>query len=237
MSAPLLAALPSEVDRGLHFNLTEGVPASAELRTHWPRLPALPKLIAAAHLGLLPRRAIAAEWRAQWQNFVDATGAAPAFVDGHQHVHHLPGVQPVLLAAAAAHPGLAVRNTGRVVGPGHGLKRRLIEHTGGRALQSALRAQDIPHNAVLVGAYDFKATDYRSCMQGWLAALPPAGGLLFCHPSSADAEDDAEDDAGDPIAAARQREAAYLAGEEFPADLAAAGVSLGRAWRRRSSAG
>ena len=232
-SAPLLAALPAEVERGLHFNLSEGEPVSAELRALWPAMPPLPRLIALAHLRQLPLPAIAAEWRAQWQCFVAAAGAAPRFVDGHQHVHHLPGVRGIVLQAAADRPGLAVRSTGRVIGPGHALKRRLIEHTGGRALQRALRAGGIPHNAALVGAYDFVDPDYRRCVQRWLAALPDDGGLLFCHPAAADPGATT----ADPIAAARLREAAYLGSAAFADDLAAAGVSLGPAWQRRSSAG
>ena len=57
-------------------------------------------------------------------------------------------------------------------------------------------------------------------MRAWLRAVPD-GALLFCHPALGDP------DAGDPIAAARQREMAYLASPDFAADLAEAGVSLG----------
>ena len=79
-SAPMLADLPHTVDRGLHFNLTDGEPLSRELRSRWPRLASLPSLIAMAHLARLPLRAIECAWQAQWQHFVDATGAAPGFV-------------------------------------------------------------------------------------------------------------------------------------------------------------
>lgn len=211
------------VAAGLHLNLSEGAPLSAALARHWPRLPALPALILRAHAGALPRDALRAEIDAQLDAFRAATGRAPDFVDGHQHVHHLPGVRQALLERLAA--PTAVRATGRVAGPGWALKRWLIEATGGRALQRALAARGQRHNAVLVGAYDFAATDYGALVRRWLAALPERGTLLFCHPGETDPT------GGDPIGAARVRELAYLGSDAFARDLAAAGVVHGAAWR------
>ncbi len=225
-SAPLLRGLPPAVDVGLHWNLTDGEPLSAEMRRHAARLPSLPALIAAAHLRRLPAAALAAELAAQWATFTDALGREPAFVDGHQHVHHLPQARDALLAALAARGRPpAVRSTARLAGPGFALKRMLIERTGGRRLGHALHRLGLRHNAVLLGAYDFADADYRARMQAWLRALPLRGGLLFCHPGDAD-----DSGVADPIAAARQREAAYLGGADWPNDRAAAGVVLGRAW-------
>lgn len=230
--ATLLAALPRHVERGLHFNLTQGEPLSRELRRVWPRLPSLPHLLVAAGLRRLPLAAIGKEWEAQWRAFADATGTAPDFVDGHQHVHHLPGVREVMLQALEAQArDPAVRHTGHLLGPGAAFKRWVIEHTGGRSLGAELRARGIRHNAALVGVYPFDAGDYRARMQGWLDALPLEGALLFCHPAATGP------DGGDPIAAARRREAAYLGSDAFVDDLAERGISLGPVWQRRSSAG
>lgn len=235
-SAAWLAGLPPAVDRGLHFNLTEGEPASAELRRHWPRWPALPALIVAAHRGRLPLAAIACEWRVQWQRFIDATGTPPRFVDGHQHVHHLPGVREVMLQAlAGVATAVAVRNTGWVIGPGNAFKRWLIAHSGGTALQRALRQCGREHNRALLGVYGFDDADYGQRMQRWLAAAPAEGGLLFCHPGAVD-DSAAGPSSTDAIAAARLREAAYLGSAAFVDDLAAAGITLGAAWRQRPSA-
>lgn len=233
--AALLAELPAWVERGLHFNLTDGEPISPQLRRHAPHGLPLPRLIAAAHLGRLPLAAIACEWQAQWQRFVDTTGAAPRFVDGHQHVHHLPGVRDIVLAAVAAWPtAIAVRNTGSVIGSGSAMKRWLIECTGGAALQRQLQQAGIEHNQALLGVYGFRDPDYRRRMQRWLAAVPAEGGLLFCHPAAVDA---GEARSVDAIGPARLREAAYLGGPAFEADLREADVTLGRAWQQRSSAG
>jgi predicted glycoside hydrolase/deacetylase ChbG (UPF0249 family) len=225
--APALRGLGPEIDVGLHFNLSEGRPLSPALAAHWPRLPALPRLIALAHFGRLPLDAVHAELEAQLQAFVAAVGRAPAHLDGHQHVHHLPGVRELVCGAALRlQPAPAVRHTGRVLGPGYRVKRLLIEATGGRALGRRLRAAGIAHNPALTGVYDFEALQYRTCMQRWLAALPAEGALLFCHPGAASAST-----SDDPIGAARVRELAYLRSAGFAADLAAADVRLGRVWR------
>jgi hypothetical protein len=152
----------------------------------------------------------------------------PEFVDGHQHVHALPGVRDAVLDAIDAWPVRpAVRSTAHVRGPAAALKRRVIEASGGRALERALVARGIAHNAVLLGAYDFTTIDYRDLFRRWLAAAPRRGGLVFCHPGPAAS--------GDPIGAARQREADYLGGASFAADFEAAGVTIGSAWAQRSS--
>jgi predicted glycoside hydrolase/deacetylase ChbG (UPF0249 family) len=224
--APLLLHVGPKVELGLHFNLTEGRPLSAALAKVWPTLPALRSLVVLAHLGRLPRAALRVELEQQAKAFVTALGRAPDFIDGHQHVHHLPIVRGIVLDAVEhMQPMPAVRNTGCVLGPGFAVKRMLIERTGGRALARELALREVAHNAVLLGVYDFAQTDYRACMQRWLAALPPSGGLLFCHPGETGATDSA-----DPIAAARARELAYLGSAGFAHDLADEEVKLGSVW-------
>lgn len=203
---------------GLHFNLTEGEPLSTALRRHWPRFPSLGAVIAQAFLGRLPA-AVAGEFEAQLQRFIDVTGRPPAFIDGHQHVHALPGVRSFVLDAAAR-LGVPLRNTGRLPGQGFAFKRRVIEACGGRALAAEMRSRGLSAAPALVGVYGFDPqADYRALMRGWLGSAPD-GALLFCHPAQG------EPDAGDVIGPARVREMAYLAGEAFAADLAEFGVTL-----------
>ena len=229
--APKLLAAAGEAQLGLHFNLSEGRPLSPALARQWPRFPVLPRLIAAAHLRRLPLAALREELAAQLAAFTAATGRTPDYIDGHQHVHALPGVRDAVLAAAAAlRPVPALRSTAKVAGPGFAVKRWLIESTGGRALGRALAARGLRHNRVLLGAYDFAQTDYRALMRHWLALTPAEGGLLFCHPG------EAAEDPTDAIAAARVRELHYLAGDGFARDLAAAGVAIGPAWTPSSAA-
>jgi predicted glycoside hydrolase/deacetylase ChbG (UPF0249 family) len=202
---------------GLHFNLTEGEPLSEALRRCWPRFPTLPRLIAQAMLGRLPA-AVADEFQAQLHRFVIVRDRVPDFIDGHQHVHALPGVRPFALAAARQ-LGVPLRHTGRVVGPGFAFKRGVIAACGGRALAAQARAQGVALPTALVGVYDFDPrADYRQHVRGWLQAAPD-GALLFCHPALGEA------DRGDAIAAARAREMAYLASDAFTDDLAEAGIT------------
>jgi predicted glycoside hydrolase/deacetylase ChbG (UPF0249 family) len=224
--AERLEGLPATVEVGLHLNLTEGRPLSRRLRKRWPRLPGLVPLTLRAHLGLLPRSALSGEAHAQLAAFIAARGVPPRFIDGHQHVHHLPGVREIILDMAEhLQPLAALRSTARVLGPGFGLRRALIERSGGRAFGCALAQRALAHNPALLGLYDFDDTDYRGRMQRWLSQVPPEGALLFCHPG------EASGDGRDPIAAARERELAYLESSAFMQDLAAAGVALGQVWR------
>ncbi len=223
----LLKNLPPTVDIGLHLNFTEGRPLSARLARRWPVLPSLPRLLLQSQLRLLPLSQVRNEVHAQLAAFNHALGRPPAFIDGHQHVHHLPGVRRIVLDVVEhVQPIPAVRNTGRLLGPGSGFKRAVIEHSGGRALARELGQRAIARNPALLGAYDFARTDYPALMRGWLAALPAEGGMVFCHPG--------ERQAGDPddaIGAARERELAYLNSAAFDADLVAANVVLGRVWQ------
>lgn len=227
-AARALRGLPAGFGVGLHFNLTEGVPLSPDLRRHWPRFPGLGRVLALGLARALPGEALAAEWQAQFDAFTDATGHAPAHLDGHQHVHALPQVRPLVLATAtSAAPRLQVRSTARLAGPGGRFKQRVIEACGGRALGQALARQGLPHNAVLLGAYGFGAgNDFAALMRAWLAVAASGqgqadgGALLFCHPAR-------HAPADDPIGPARLREHAHLAGDAFAADWQAAfGQSL-----------
>jgi chitin disaccharide deacetylase len=224
--AAWLSGLPAAVSLGLHFNLTQGRPLSRRLAKVWPALPSLPRLVAQAHLGLLPRAELRAEFHAQFGAYVKAIEKPPSFIDGHQHVHHLPVVRNIILDAVEhIQPMPALRSTAPVQGPGAGLKRWFIEHAGGRGLARELRRRVIPHNTALLGVYDFDRTDYRRLMQGWLAQLPSEGGLLLCHPGGVSSIG-----RRDPIGAARIRELNYLSSDDFTQDLAAAGVTLGSVW-------
>jgi predicted glycoside hydrolase/deacetylase ChbG (UPF0249 family) len=224
-----LVALPAirqgHVRTGLHFNLTEGQALSPALARLWPQFPRLQDLIVLAHLGRLPVDALRDELQAQLQAFEQARGRAPAHVDGHQHVHHLPQVRDIALAQLAPRADISVRHTGRVQGPGYTVKRLLIEGTGGKALGRQLEASRRQANTQLFGVYDFVEPNYRGLMQQWLAALPETGAMIFCHPGEAPGAAE-QAPLVDPIAAARVRELAYLESEAFAADLEAAQVHL-----------
>ena len=125
--AAMAADWPASVELGLHINLTEGRPLSPALAKSWPQFPALHVLMARAHLGRLPGFALRLEIEAQLAAFRAAVGSVPRFLDGHQHVHHLPGVRELVLELATGmDPKPVVRNTAHILGQGFQLKRWII---------------------------------------------------------------------------------------------------------------
>jgi chitin disaccharide deacetylase len=208
LSGDLPALLDTGVEVGLHLDLTEGLGGSPST--------GLGSLILRCHLGLVGRAAVASAIARQLDAFERSAGRAPAFVDGHRHVHQLPLVRGLLLDQLGrrylADPP-AVRTT--VPRRGRGAKAALIAALGGRALRRALDRRGLPRNTDFAGVYGFDpGAPYRALMQGWLASLED-GGLLMCHPG---------EPGDDVIGAARVRELGYLASPEFEADCAAAGV-------------
>jgi predicted glycoside hydrolase/deacetylase ChbG (UPF0249 family) len=76
---------------GLHLTLTDFRPAG-----RWgddEPMPKLRRLLISSLLSTLHRDQIEAELDAQLERFVEGIGKLPDFIDGHQHVHFLPGVR------------------------------------------------------------------------------------------------------------------------------------------------
>lgn len=218
-AARALQPFKARLQVGLHFNLTE---------SHSGRHPAqdLKAVLAGSYL----QRYSSAHWRGLWQAqldaFEDAWGAAPDFIDGHQHVHQLPGARQALLAQLQARyaPGAMpwVRSTAPAGRLWREPKAAVIAALGGWRSTLLLRGAGVPQNAGFAGVYGFDAAtlaDYGAHMQRWLGQIA-AGALLMCHPASGLVP-------GDAIAAARQVEWAYLRSEAFGALLERCGWRVG----------
>jgi chitin disaccharide deacetylase len=201
------------VDAGLHLDLTQHPfdPRARHPVAEW---------IVRSHAGAFDRRVLCQEIDAQLDAFENRMQRPPAFVDGHEHVHQLPGVRDVLLEALAARGQRPWIRSTRRPAPIPGLKPRLIEALGAAALERQARAHGLVQNRRLLGVYAFDANDqaYLRKMRAWLA-LAQDGDLLMCHPAAAGC-------AGAPHAAARCREHALLAGTNFSVMLARARVQL-----------
>lgn len=233
-AAPPLRALMTRApaDVGLHLTLTDQPPLSAAARRAWgERLPPLGRLLAAALARRLPADAVADEIRAQFDAFEDAWGDAPDHVDGHQHVHVLPGVREALIAELLRrHPRGRVWVRDCVEPPLRCLRRR--EAVGkawfisalGRGLHRRLREAGLPCNAGFSGLHDFSTErPFAPKMRRFLAATGPRP-LVHVHPGRVDAALLA----CDPLTTPREAELAYLASTEYLADLAAAGLHPAR---------
>ena len=96
--AKALRGFQGQAEFGLHLNLTAGAPLTALMGlAAGGALPPAAEVFKAALLGRLPLDAVRAEIAAQLDAFEQHMGRAPDFVDGHQHVHALPGVRVALL--------------------------------------------------------------------------------------------------------------------------------------------
>jgi predicted glycoside hydrolase/deacetylase ChbG (UPF0249 family) len=163
---------------------------------------------------------------AQLAAFKELFGRAPDFVDGHQHAQLFPGVRDAFLRAVKeAAPAAWVRQGGRLK-PLAGLlgapKALVLDVLSAQFRKRAARA-GIPFNPAFAGAYDFsKAPDFGGLMGEFLRELPD-GGLVMCHPGFVDETLRSLD----PLTTQREAEHAYLAGDRFPALLAANKVTLG----------
>ena len=83
-----LPALRPRLSVGLHFNLTEGHGVQAGQ--------GIGAVIAKAYTARLSSAALRSQWQRQLDDFEDALGIPPDFIDGHQHVHQLPAVRAAL---------------------------------------------------------------------------------------------------------------------------------------------
>lgn len=228
--APALKALDGVVQAGVHLNLTLGAPLGS-----MPRLapagvlPAFGALARAALTGRLPVDEVAAEIERQLDAFTAAFGRGPDFVDGHQHVHVLPGVRAALIAALARRgfagklwlrdpsDSLAAILTRRVAAP----KALVIAALSGGFARAARRA-GFALNEGFAGVSPFDPRrDFGSDFRRFLLA-PGRRHLVMCHPG----EVDAELHALDPVVATRPQELAFLASDRFAAECRAAGLSM-----------
>lgn len=231
-AARALAALDVDADVGLHFNLTLGAPLGP-MPGLAPdgELPKVGAVIARALRGALGRPEIAAELDRQLDAFVAARGAPPDFVDGHQHVHALPGVREALLDALTRR-GWAGRVWLR--DPGDRLPRILARRAfaAKAALLTALsagfaraaRRRGFALNDGFAGFSDFAAQgDYAALFATYLRA-PGRRHLVMCHPGRVDAELTRLD----PATTSRERELDFLSSAEFRQICAASGAQTER---------
>jgi hypothetical protein len=224
-----LADVEGRIGIGLHLTLTWGAPLGA-----MPRLapdgvlPSLGRVIRAALTGAVRDAEIAGEIERQLDAFEAALGRAPDFVDGHQHVHALPGIRDSLLRVLSGR-GLSGRLWLRdpADGPRAILRRGVA---AGKALTvaalsaglgRAARRAGFATNRGFSGFSPFDpARDPGADMARFLLAPGPAH-LVMCHPGHL-----ALGETLDGIADARARELAYLASDAFPALLRERGMEL-----------
>ena len=228
-AARLVPTLRGKVDFGLHLTFTEPWSGSAIKRP-------LGALVAAANARALDCVAISADIRRQLDAFEDAVGAAPDFVDGHQHVHQLPMIRNVLIDELSTRYALRkpwIRHTGAPhrarwwAPPSRDeLKERVIAALGAGPLQWLARNAGFKQNGHLLGVYGFNgsAGDYLARWGRWCAQAAD-GDLLMCHPAAH------ASGADDRIALARTIEYRVMCDQRIDLMLAQSRVSVTRLCR------
>ena len=199
-SAPGLAV-------GVHLNLSNGPPLAnpgtvTTLLNKGGEFAGGPErlLLRRARRGLLLEE-VEAEWDAQIQRVRDA-GIAPTHLDGHKHVHMLPGLFEIALKLAKRHGIGAIRvsleasSLRAALASGAKQNSSVVLRQGVQARGLKLLARDAREQA---GRAGISTADYfcgiaqtgeltREGVEQFLKSLPEGATELMCHPGYADAE-------------------------------------------------
>ncbi|GJD61768.1 ChbG/HpnK family deacetylase [Methylobacterium frigidaeris] len=226
-AGPALAELRGTVGLGLHLTLTTGAPLGPLPRlAPIGRLPPLGRLLRLALSGGLKPADVRPEIERQLDAFAAATGRLPDFVDGHQHVHVLPGVRGALLAALAGRGWRGwlrdpVDRLGAIRARPEAGKAIVVAGLG-LGFGPAARRAGFSINRGFSGFSDFADGEgFAEAFERSFRALGPAP-VVMCHPG--------EIDDGlrslDPVVASRPLELAYLGSARFADFLEREGLRL-----------
>lgn len=233
--APRLAALRRHIVLGLHVNLTLGRPAtrSRTLAPHGEFLP-LGRLLARALTGQLDRAEVAAEVAGQIRIFADRMGHLPEMIDGHQHVHALPGVRAGFIDAldeAWPERGVLVRDpapAGFGARFGAATRKRATIAALSAGFGAAVRRSGFSTNDGFAGVSNFAAASPYAAELSNAFARAQSRHLVMCHPGYVDDELVRLD----PVTTRREEERAVIAAVPWlPARIATRAQAL--AWLDR----
>ncbi|MFM2422560.1 MAG: hypothetical protein RL291_1090 [Pseudomonadota bacterium] len=200
---------------GLHVNLTLGLPLTRNplLTRKDGRFRSLSEWIMGP-FDRLGREALEEEISAQVAMFIECFGHPPDHIDGHQHVHLMPGVRQRFFAVLKTldwTPRPLVRDTTQP-SPGVELdggqrQKQLSLKALGLGFGRGIRKLGFQTNTGFAGYSNFKpGTDYKAEISKALD-IKSACAIVMCHPGHVDAELKAT---GDPVVRRRQEELAGL---------------------------
>jgi chitin disaccharide deacetylase len=195
--AAALKPLLSGIAVGLHLNLTLGASlTSGPLLAPLGQFPGLRRLILAAYSRRLQPADVTSEVERQLDAFEAGIGAAPDFVDGHEHVHVLPVVRKALLETLKrryARRPLLIRNPAITQAQIFSRQAPQLKSLSLRFLSTSMQRDIEQHGFVsndgFGGVTAFKATS-AAVAQDFSAAAALEGWrpLVMCHPGFPDAE-------------------------------------------------
>ena len=231
-SGPILKRFSGHIDIGLHFVLTDlsplGImPSLAPNGT----LPPVAALMKAAITHRLPLHEVSDELNCQIDTFVEVMGQLPDFIDGHHHVHQLPGIRDQVIEAAksrfgASSPWLRACNErpNVILKRAVSIGRALAIGWYGAAFRRRAWNADLRVNIGFSGVYDFSnCIPYYTLFDRFTDHLLP-GALVMCHPGRVDDELRALDSLTDQ----REIELEYFLSPLFAALLEQKNLRLGR---------
>ncbi|HZV21082.1 MAG TPA: ChbG/HpnK family deacetylase, partial [Hyphomicrobiales bacterium] len=173
-----LALKDSELSVGLHIDFTS--PFADRFFTRRQ----LPALIIAAHARFLDSRFFEDEIDRQFDLFERGLHRPPGFIDGHQHVHHLPILRDALFRVLKNRYGSGAELIGLRVCAARrwrGLKAAIIGATGAFALARLAAVSGNPINSDFAGVYDFGGGELSVLWERWLDGLRGPLPLIMCH--------------------------------------------------------
>lgn len=224
---------PERADAGVHLNLTAGAPLGSMPRLAASgMLPALGELARAALTDARARSEIADEFARQIEAFERHFGTLPAFLDGHRHVHVLPGVRGALFKAIERfgkgfrpHLRDPFDTPGRITARGVAVAKGQTIAALAAGFGRSARGRGFPVNHGFSGVSPFDPRrDFREDFRRFLMA-PGKAHLVMVHPGLAN---DQEIAALDAVVETRPIEHRYLASDVFLEDLADLGFRIGR---------
>ena len=186
--------MPDWVQIGMHLTLTDQ-PAAIESPNLAPdrRYHGLGEVTRALHFGKIPREEIYYHLSNQWDAFTINFGGAPAFIDGHHHVHQLPVVCDAVLDFVSSIP-LAKRPWIRTCweAPTRLVTRRITPLKAlfigwyGRSLRRQCQARGIRTNPGFAGVYNYDKEVKFSVLMNRFLNCAVDGTVIMCHPGLID---------------------------------------------------
>jgi predicted glycoside hydrolase/deacetylase ChbG (UPF0249 family) len=209
----MLRPFVEHADIGLHFTLTVNRTIGG---VAWE-----------AHVHPPPLQHVVSELEQQVTKFADVIGRPPDYIDGHQHIQVLPVVRDAVVQVARR-IGAYVRSTRDPIGIAMcrrpGVFESIYLARASRKLAALARTAGVLTNHGFRGVRTFREKGPFRLLFRRMIKDAGTGCLVMCHPGYPDALLSERDS----VQTMRDEELRYLAGPDFPRDLADEGVALSR---------
>jgi chitin disaccharide deacetylase len=180
-----------------------------------------------AYLGQVNAEQVAEELERQLAMFIRVMGIAPDYIDGHQHVHLLPGIRQAV-TDAARRIGAYVRSTHEPIDASMALRPSFVESAflswTARPLERLILGRNLISNRGFRGVRGFRERAAYHALFRRMIAGARTGSIIMCHPGSADGVLAARD----LVTTAREEELRYFASVKFLQDISMEGLTLAR---------